>query len=66
MMLLEEWVGYRYSSGTIFCDASTKAYGAVAYFCQGSESLFAVSKHRVSLKQLTLLMDATVSAQMFT
>ena len=55
----------------IFCDASTKAYGAVAYFHQHCESSFVISKTRVApLKQHTLprleLMGATVAAQMYT
>ena len=54
----------------IFCDASTKAYGAVAYFRQSSETSFVISKARVApLKQLTLprleLMGATVATQIF-
>ena len=55
----------------IFCDASTKAYGAVAYFRQGDETAFVIARNRVApLKQLTLprleLMGATIAAQMFT
>ena len=55
----------------IFCDASTKAYGAVAYFRQGDETAFMIARNRVApLKQLTLprleLMGATITAHMFT
>ena len=55
----------------IFCDASTKAYGAVAYFRQNNDTSFVISKSRVApLKQSTLprleLMGATVAAQIFT
>ena len=28
----------------IFCDASTKAYGAVAYFRQGNETAFVIAR----------------------
>ena len=39
----------------IFCDASTKAYGAVAYFRQEDETAFVIARNRVApLKQLTL------------
>ena len=55
----------------IFCDASTKAYGAVAYFRQGNETAFVIARNRVApLKQLTLprleLMGATIATQVFT
>ena len=54
----------------IFCEASTKAYRAVAYFLQSSDTYFVFSKARVALlKLLTLpnlkLMSATVAAQIF-
>lgn len=55
----------------IFSDASTKAYGAVAYLCQDSCTSFIIAKTRVTpLKQLTLpkleLMAATSAAQIYT
>lgn len=55
----------------IFSDASTKAYEAVAYLCQGNCTSFIIAKARVApLKQLTLpkleLMGATIAAQIFT
>ena len=54
----------------LFCNASTKAYRAVAYFLQGSDTYFVFSKARVHpLQLLTLpslkLMGATVAAQIF-
>ena len=55
----------------IFCDASTKAYGAVSYFRQGNTTAYVIARNRVApLKQLTLprleLMGATIAAQMLT
>ena len=55
----------------IFCDASTKAYGAVSYFRQGNITAFVIARNRVApLKQLTLprleLMGVTITAQMLT
>ena len=55
----------------IFCDASTKAYGAVSYFRQGNTTVFVIARNRVApLKQQILLrlelMGATIAAQMFT
>ena len=55
----------------IFSDASTKAYGAVAYLRQGTSTSFIIAKARVSpLKPLTLpkleLMGTTIAAQLFT
>ena len=39
----------------IFLDASTKAYGAISYFCQDTCTSFVIAKARVApLKPLTL------------
>lgn len=39
----------------VFADASMKAYGAVAYLCNGAETLIVIAKTRVApLKKLTL------------
>ena len=56
---------------THFSDASTKAYGAVAYLCWGNCTSFVVTKARVAPpKQLTFpkleWMGATIAAQIFT
>ena len=55
----------------IFCDASTKAYGAVAYFRRDNETSFVIARNRIApLKQQTLprleLMGADIAAQIFT
>ena len=55
----------------IFCDASTKAYGAVAYFRLDNEASFVMARNRIApLKQQTLprleLMGAAIAAQMYT
>ena len=54
----------------LFSDASTKAYGAVGYFRQGTSTSFIIPKARVCpLKPLTLpkleLMGATIATQLF-
>ena len=53
----------------IFSDASTKAYGAVAFICNGTSTCFVMAKTRVApLKQLTLpkleLMAALIGARL--
>ncbi|XP_071132834.1 uncharacterized protein [Mytilus edulis] len=53
----------------VFVDASTKAYGAVAYLCNGSDSTLVMAKTRVApLKELTLpqleLMAAVIGARL--
>ena len=53
----------------VFVDASTKAYGAVAYLCNGSDSTLVMAKSRVApLKELTLpqleLMAAVIGARL--
>ena len=53
----------------VLADASTKAYGAVVYIQQGSETAFVIAKTRVApLKQLTLprleLMAALVATRL--
>ena len=55
----------------IFCDASTKAYGTVAYFRRDNETSFVIARNRIApLKQQTLprleLMGADIAAQIFT
>ena len=53
----------------IFSDASTKAYGAIAFICNGTSTRFVMAKTRVApLKQLTLpkleLMAALIGARL--
>ncbi|CAG2241823.1 unnamed protein product [Mytilus edulis] len=64
-----ETTGSTQHSLHIFVDASTKAYGAVGYICNGEETALVMAKSRVApLKELTLpqleLMAAVIGARL--